>query len=137
MRLRLAAALALLPAFVTAAEPLPRAVLAEDLRHPPRLEACMLKLYPFRVSRFVGPRLSDDRIYVDYLAIGSQGRSTWRFRSSGHGRFRAFVYDLPGGGSAVGAYTEELDPISEVVPKQRGRAALAVDLTPCAAFLKR
>lgn len=127
--------LILLGTYATAA--VAQVVLTENLEHPPRLESCMKKIFPFPVKRFVGPILADDRLYVDYAAVGSDGvRYKWRFRPAIGAAWRPFLYQGPEG-TAVGVSTKAMIPISEVVPEERWRMPIAVDTNPCETHFRK
>ena len=111
-------------------------VLTENLEHPPKLEMCMRKIFPFEVKRFVGPVLSADKLRVDYGAIAADGsRFNWRFRP-GHGAiWRPFLYETPSG-SAVGVATASMYATTEIVPSSAAKKPIAVDVTPCEAHFR-
>lgn len=112
-------------------------VLTENLEHPPNLEICMRKIFPFEVKRFVGPNLSPDKLRVDYAAIASDGAHfTWRFRPGPGAQWRPFLYDAPWG-SAVGVAAESMYAASEIVPFETNRPPIAVDVRPCEAHFRK
>jgi hypothetical protein len=116
--------------------PIRNVVLTENLAHPPKLEICMKKVFPKGVTRFVGPIVAPDRLRVDYAAVGTDGAVyTWRFRPAIGASWRPFLYE-DSLGTAVGVATTAMMPVAEIVPPERWRMPIAVDVRPCEAHFR-